>query len=113
MTDINSRIKGELEGADIVLFMKGTPAVPQCGFSMQVVQILNQIGASYKAINVLADGEIREGIKAYSNWPTVPQLYVKNEFIGGCDIAREMFQSGELTALFDKEGIPYRQAAKV
>jgi monothiol glutaredoxin len=108
MTDINSRIKGELESADVVLFMKGTPAAPQCGFSMQVVQILNQIGASYKAINVLTDGEIREGIKTYSNWPTVPQLYVKNEFIGGCDITREMFQSGELTALFDKEGIPHR-----
>jgi monothiol glutaredoxin len=108
MTDISTRIKGELESADVVLFMKGTPAAPQCGFSMQVVQILNQIGASYKAINVLADGEIREGIKAYSNWPTVPQLYVKNEFIGGCDITREMFQSGELTALFDKEGIPHK-----
>lgn len=108
MTDISTRIKGELESADVVLFMKGTPAAPQCGFSMQVVQILNQIGASYKAINVLADGEIREGIKAYSNWPTVPQLYVKNEFIGGCDITREMFQSGELTALFDKESIPHK-----
>ena len=78
----------------------------------QVVQILNHIGAPYKAINVLADGEIREGIKAFSNWPTIPQLYVKGEFVGGCDITREMFQSGELAALFDKEGIPHKAPAK-
>lgn len=106
------RIKNEIESSDVVLFMKGAPAAPQCGFSMQVVQILDHLGAPYKAINVLADPEIREGIKQYSNWPTIPQLYVKNEFIGGCDITREMFQSGELVALFDKEGIPHRQAAK-
>jgi monothiol glutaredoxin len=110
MSDINSRIKSEIESSDVVLFMKGTPAAPQCGFSMQVVQILNHLGVPYKAINVLADGEIREGIKTYSNWPTIPQLYVKNEFIGGCDIAREMFQSGELVQLFDKEGVPHAQA---
>jgi monothiol glutaredoxin len=112
MSDVNARIKSELESADVVLFMKGTPAAPQCGFSMQVVQILNHIGAPYKAINVLADGEIREGIKAFSNWPTIPQLYVKSEFLGGCDIAREMFQSGELAALFEKEGIPHKAPAK-
>jgi monothiol glutaredoxin len=112
MSDINSRIKGEIEGADVVLFLKGTPQAPQCGFSMQVVQILNHLGAPYKAINVLADADIREGIKTYSNWPTIPQLYIKNEFIGGCDITREMFQSGELAALFDKEGIPHKQTAK-
>jgi monothiol glutaredoxin len=112
MSDINSRIKSEIESSDVVLFMKGTPAAPQCGFSMQVVQILNHLGVPYKAINVLADGEIREGIKSYSNWPTIPQLYVKNEFIGGCDITREMFQSGELTALFDKEGVPHAPAGK-
>jgi monothiol glutaredoxin len=111
-TDTHSKIKSEIESSDVVLFMKGTPQAPQCGFSMQVVQILNHIGAPYKAINVLADPEIREGIKTYSNWPTIPQLYVKNEFIGGCDIAREMFQSGELVALFDKEGVPHKQAAK-
>ncbi|MGJ0508021.1 MAG: Grx4 family monothiol glutaredoxin [Methylocystis sp.] len=112
MSDINSRIKSEIESSDVVLFMKGTPQAPQCGFSMQVVQILNHLGVPYKAINVLADGEIREGIKTFSNWPTIPQLYVKNEFIGGCDITREMFQSGELTALFDKEGVPHAQAGK-
>lgn len=112
MSDIASRIKSELESADVVLFMKGTPQAPQCGFSMQVAQILNHVGVPYKAINVLADGEIRDGIKAFSNWPTIPQLYVKSEFIGGCDITREMFQSGELTALLDKEGIPHKQAAK-
>jgi monothiol glutaredoxin len=112
MTDINARIKGELDSADVVLFMKGTPQQPQCGFSMQVVQILNHVGAPYKAIDVLADGEIREGLKAYSNWPTFPQLYVKQELIGGCDITREMFQSGELVALFDKEGVPHKAAAK-
>ena len=107
MTDTKDRIKSEIESADVVLFMKGTPQAPQCGFSQQVVQILNHLGAPYKAINVLADGEIREGIKAFSNWPTIPQLYVKREFIGGCDITREMFQSGELVALFDKEGVPH------
>ena len=112
MTDTTSKIKDIIDGADIVLFMKGVPQAPQCGFSMQVVQILNHVGVPYKAINVLADGEIREGVKAYSNWPTIPQLYVKNEFIGGCDIAREMFQSGELVALLDKEGVPHKQAAK-
>ena len=111
-TDVNTRIKNEIESSDVVLFMKGTPQAPQCGFSMQVVQILNHLGVPYKAINVLADGEIREGVKQFSNWPTIPQLYVKNEFVGGCDITREMFQSGELLALLDKEGVPRTQAAK-
>jgi monothiol glutaredoxin len=110
--DINQRIKSEIESSDVVLFMKGTPQAPQCGFSMQVVQILNHLGVPYKAINVLADGAIREGIKSYSNWPTIPQLYVKNEFVGGCDITREMFQTGELTALLDKEGVPHAQTGK-
>lgn len=112
MTDIAARIKNEIESADVVLFMKGTPQAPQCGFSMQVVQILNHLGAPYKAVNVLAEPDIREGLKAYSNWPTFPQLYVKNELIGGCDITREMFQSGELVALFDKEGVPHAHAGK-
>ncbi len=112
MTDTNSRIKAEIDGSDIVLFLKGTPEAPQCGFSMQVVQILNHVGAPYKAINVLADNEIREGIKAFSNWPTIPQLYIKGEFIGGCDITREMYQSGELAALLDKEGVARKTAAK-
>ncbi len=107
MTDtaITDRIRSEIGSSDVVLFMKGTPQAPQCGFSMQVVQILNQLGAPYRAINVLADPEIREGIKAYSNWPTIPQLYVKQEFVGGCDITREMYQTGELVALLDKEGV--------
>lgn len=108
--DINARIKNEIESSDVVLFMKGTPAAPQCGFSMQVAQILGHLGVPYKAINVLADPEIREGIKVYSNWPTIPQLYVKNEFIGGCDITREMFETGELVALLDKEGVPRASA---
>ena len=105
--DIHAHIKSEIESNDVVLFMKGTPEAPQCGFSLQVTQILNHLGVPYKAINVLADGAIREGIKSYSNWPTIPQLYVKSEFIGGCDITREMFQSGELTELLDKEGVPH------
>lgn len=112
MTDITTTIKNEIDSADVVLFMKGTPQAPQCGFSLQVVQILSHLGVPFKSINVLADGAIREGIKQFSNWPTIPQLYVKSEFIGGCDITREMFQSGELTALFDKEGVPHKQAAK-
>jgi monothiol glutaredoxin len=112
MTDTASKVKGAIDGADIVLFMKGVPQAPQCGFSMQVVQILNQLGVPYTAVNVLADGEIREGIKAFSNWPTIPQLFVKGEFIGGCDITREMYQSGELTALLDKEGLPHTQSVK-
>jgi monothiol glutaredoxin len=110
-TDVNSRIKSEIESGDVVLFMKGTPQAPQCGFSMQVVQILDHLGVAYKSVNVLADAEIRDGIKHYSNWPTIPQLYVKSEFIGGCDITRELFQSGELTALFDKEGVARKQSA--
>lgn len=110
MTNVADRIKSTIEGTDIVVFMKGTPQAPQCGFSMQVVQILNQVGAAYTAVNVLADNEIREGIKAFSNWPTIPQLYVKGEFIGGCDIAREMFQSGELVELLDTYGLPHKQS---
>ena len=85
--------------------MKGTPDFPQCGFSGQIVQILNHVGVPYKGINVLADAEIREGIKAFSNWPTIPQLYVKGEFIGGCDIVREMFQSGELASHLAGAGV--------
>lgn len=112
MTDTSSKVKGVIDSADIVLFMKGVPQAPQCGFSMQVVQILDQIGAPYKGVNVLADCEIREGIKVFSNWPTIPQLYVKGEFIGGCDITREMHQSGELAALLDKQGIAHKQDAK-
>ena len=93
---IQQFIDNEVKSNDVVLFMKGTPQFPQCGFSGQVVQILDHLGVSYKGINVLESDEIREGIKAYSQWPTIPQLYVKGEFVGGCDIVREMFQAGEL-----------------
>lgn len=105
MSDVNSRIDSEVKANDVVLFMKGTPQFPMCGFSGQVVQILDYLGVPYKGINVLDDGAIREGIKAYSNWPTIPQLYVKGEFIGGCDITREMFQAGELQELLTEKGI--------
>ena len=109
--DVNERIKAVLAGHAMVLFMKGTPQFPMCGFSGQVAQILGYIGVPYKGVNVLEDQEIREGIKAYSNWPTIPQLYVKGEFIGGCDITREMFQAGELQALFEEKGIAVKQAS--
>ena len=96
MTDAHQVIDNEVKSNDVVLFMKGTPQFPMCGFSGQVVQILNYLGVPYKGVNVLEDETVRQGIKEYSNWPTIPQLYVKGEFIGGCDIAREMFQAGEL-----------------
>jgi monothiol glutaredoxin len=103
MTDIKSLIDSELQSNDVVLFMKGTPDAPMCGFSSRVVQILDHLGAPYKGINVLESGELRQGIKDYSNWPTIPQLYVKGEFIGGCDIVTEMFQSGELKTLLSEK----------
>lgn len=110
MTGINDFIDNEVKTNDVVLFMKGTPGFPQCGFSGQVVQILDYLGVDYKGVNVLASDEIRQGIKEYSNWPTVPQLYVKGEFIGGCDIVREMFQSNELQTLFSDKGIATKAA---
>ena len=97
--DVQDWIGKQIAGNDVVLFMKGTKTMPQCGFSMQVAQILNHLGVEFKDINVLEDMSVRDGIKAYSNWPTIPQLYVKGEFIGGCDIVREMFQAGELQEL--------------
>ncbi|MDW3207003.1 MAG: Grx4 family monothiol glutaredoxin [Alphaproteobacteria bacterium] len=100
-----SRIQGEIDGTDVVLFMKGTPVFPQCGFSAAVVQVLNHIGVPFKGVNVLEDMSVREGIKEFSNWPTIPQLYVKGEFVGGCDIVREMFETGELTELLSERGI--------
>jgi monothiol glutaredoxin len=99
------RIKDVIASNDIVLFMKGVPAAPQCGFSGAVVQILSGLGVPFAGVNVLADPEIRDGIKAFSNWPTIPQLYVKGEFLGGCDIVREMFKAGELAALLNDKGI--------
>jgi monothiol glutaredoxin len=96
MTNINEKIKDIVNKNDVVLFMKGTPEMPQCGFSMTVCNILKELKVKFSGVNVLADHEIRQGIKDFSNWPTVPQLYVKGEFIGGCDIAKEMFEKGEL-----------------
>jgi monothiol glutaredoxin len=112
MTDTNARIDAEVKGSDVLLFMKGTPQFPMCGFSGQVVQILQYLGVPFKGVNVLEDQEIREGIKAYSNWPTIPQLYVKGEFVGGCDITREMFQSGELQTLMTEHGIQVKAPAQ-
>ena len=102
---IEQFIENEVKGNDVVLFMKGTPQFPQCGFSGQVVQILDYIGVDYKGVNVLADDDLRQGIKDYSNWPTIPQLYVKGEFVGGCDIITEMYQSGELKEMLAGKGI--------
>jgi monothiol glutaredoxin len=111
MSDIQAWIDNEVKSNDVVLFMKGTPIFPQCGFSGQVVQILDYIGVDYKGINVLENADIRQGIKEYAGWPTIPQLYVKGEFVGGCDIVREMFQAGELQGLFTDKGIPVAQSA--
>tara|TARA_B100001559_G_C16028784_1_gene406975 strand:+ start:148 stop:492 length:345 start_codon:yes stop_codon:yes gene_type:complete len=103
--NIQTFLKNEISAAEAVLFMKGTPIFPQCGFSSTVVQILSQVGLKYKSIDVLSDPEIRQGIKEFSDWPTIPQLYVKGEFVGGCDIITEMFQSGELVELINSKGI--------
>jgi monothiol glutaredoxin len=108
---ISQFIANEVKSNDVVLFMKGTPQFPQCGFSGQLVQILDYLGAPYKGINVLESAELREGIKAYTQWPTIPQLYVKGEFVGGCDIVREMFQAGELHGLFKEKGLPVKDVA--
>jgi len=108
---VMERIKAEVERHPIVLFMKGTPQFPMCGFSGQLVQILDHLGVSYKGINVLESDEIRTAIKTYSNWPTIPQLYVKGEFVGGCDIVREMFQAGELQQALKEKGVSVRQTA--
>ena len=106
MSEIHQRIDDEVKGNPVVLFMKGTPVFPQCGFSAAVVQILSHLGVKFKAIDVLKDPEIRQGIKEYSEWPTIPQLYVKGEFVGGADIVTEMFQSGDLQTLFEEKSIP-------
>ncbi len=102
---VAERIKSDIESNDVVLYMKGTPVFPQCGFSSTVVQVLTHLGVKFKGIDVLSDPSIREGIKQFSNWPTIPQLYVKGEFLGGCDIVREMYQSGELQELLSTNGI--------
>ena len=108
---IDQFIDNEVKGNDVVLFMKGTPQFPMCGFSGQVVQILDYLGVPYKGLNVLENDELRGGIKDYSNWPTIPQLYVKGEFVGGCDIIREMFQAGELQQLLADKGVTVNAAA--
>jgi len=105
------RIKKELAQDDVVLFMKGTPVFPQCGFSAAVAQIMGVLGVSYHSIDILQDADIRQGIKDFTNWPTIPQLYVKQEFVGGCDIIREMYEAGELQQLFENNGIAYNKAA--
>ena len=105
--NVQEWIGKQIAGNDVVLFMKGTKTMPQCGFSMQVAQILNHLGVDFEDINVLEDMSVRDGVKAYFNWPTIPQLYVKGEFIGGCDIVREMFQAGELHALIHDKGIAH------
>ena len=112
MADQNviDRIKREVSDNDVVLFMKGTPVFPQCGFSAAVVQVLTHLGVPFKGIDVLTDPSLRQGIKDFSNWPTIPQLYVKSEFVGGCDIIREMFQSGELTELLSEKGVATQAA---
>ena len=114
-TDVNvtvsDRIKQDITDNPVVLFMKGTPVFPQCGFSAAVVQILTTLGVKFKGIDVLADPEIRNGIKEFSNWPTIPQLYVKGEFVGGCDIIREMFQAGELQSLMKEKGLQVKDTA--
>jgi monothiol glutaredoxin len=109
---IKDEIQSTIDNNDVVLFMKGTPDFPQCGFSGQVVQILNHLGVAYKGVNCLASDEMRQGIKEFSDWPTIPQVYVKGEFIGGCDIVREMFQSGELATHLANKGIACKQPAK-
>ncbi|MGD9982065.1 MAG: Grx4 family monothiol glutaredoxin [Hyphomonadaceae bacterium] len=105
MSDALESIRNIVASHDIVLFMKGVADQPQCGFSNQVARILDHMGVDYHDVNVLADESIRQGVKDFSNWPTIPQLYVKGEFVGGCDIVREMFQTGELKALFDEKGV--------
>lgn len=112
MSDINSWIDSEVKSSDVVLFMKGTPNFPQCGFSGQMVQILDYLGTDYKGINVLENDDLRQGVKDYTNWPTIPQLYVKGEFVGGCDIVREMFQANELQDHMKEKGIAVRETTE-
>ncbi len=109
---INDLIKHEIENNEVCLFMKGTPDAPQCGFSMATSNILKVLGVNFKGVNVLENQNLREGIKIFSDWPTIPQLYVKNEFVGGCDIVKEMYESGELTKLFESKNINFKSINK-
>jgi monothiol glutaredoxin len=105
------RIQNDINSNDVVLYMKGTPVFPQCGFSAAVVQVLSNIGVTCTGIDILTDPSLRQGVKEFSQWPTIPQLYVKGEFIGGCDIIREMFQTGELQEVLRTKGVQFTQAA--
>lgn len=105
------RIRKEIGENDVVLYMKGTAVFPQCGFSAAVVQVLSQLGVAFKDVNILEDATVRQGIKDFTNWPTIPQLYIKGEFVGGCDIVKEMFLSGELQELLRDKGIAFKAAA--
>ncbi len=107
-TTVHDRIQQEITDTPVVLFMKGSPVFPQCGFSAAVVQILSQLGVKFKGVDVLSDPQVRQGIKEFSNWPTIPQLYIKGEFIGGCDIVREMYETGELQQVLEQKGVPVR-----
>ena len=110
-TSAHEAIKADIDANDVVLFMKGTASMPQCGFSSRVAAILNYMGVQFHDVNVLASDEMREGIKSFSDWPTIPQLYVKGEFVGGCDIVTEMTLSGELDQVFDAHGVAYNKEA--
>jgi monothiol glutaredoxin len=110
MTTVHDRIQQEVSGNDVLLFMKGTPVFPQCGFSAAAVGILSNLGVKFKAVDVLKDPEIRAGIKEFSNWPTIPQLYVKGEFVGGCDIIKEMYEADELAPFLAEKGIALENA---
>ena len=113
MSAINERIQQQIDGDSIVLYMKGTPVFPMCGFSAQVVQILSHVGVPFQSYNILEDQDLRQGLKEFSNWPTFPQLYVKGELVGGCDIVREMYETGELGQLLTEKGIQTKAAATV
>ena len=108
--DVSENIKNEISSNNVVLFMKGTPVFPMCGFSATIAQILSDLGVNFSSVNVLKSDEMREGIKQFSNWPTIPQLYIKEEFIGGCDIIKEMYESGELLELLNTKGIEVKQS---
>ncbi len=110
-TPVHDQIAKDVSENDVLLYMKGTPVFPQCGFSAMTVQILSELGVKFKAVDVLKDPEIRAGIKEFSNWPTIPQLYVKGEFVGGCDIIKEMFESGELDTFLKDKGVPVESAS--
>jgi monothiol glutaredoxin len=109
--EVFGRIRDDISKNDVLLFMKGTPVFPQCGFSAAVVDCLSQLGVKFHGVNILTDTELRQGIKEFSQWPTIPQLYVKGEFVGGCDIIREMFETGELEQLFKDKGVTLAHAA--